>query len=207
MSEPILSMMAEKKIPAIAIFASGAGSNAEKIIEYLFLKETVAVVKLIVCNKPDAGVLNIAKKYAIETLLIEKELFFNSDIYISVLKNSHIDFIVLAGFLWKIPVSLIKAYPDKIINIHPALLPKYGGKGMYGNKVHEAVINAGEQESGITIHYVDEFYDHGKIILQTTCTIDAGDTAASLADKIHILEHQNYPLAIELILSKQRVQH
>ena len=191
------------KTPSIAIFASGAGSNAERIIDFFRHKENIAQVTLIVCNKPNAGVLGIAKKNLIETLIIEKDLFFNSDIYISALKERDIDFIVLAGFLWKVPLLLIKAYPDKIINIHPALLPKYGGKGMYGSKVHEAVICAAEKESGITIHYVDEFYDHGNIILQATCEIDTVDTAESLAAKIHLLEHKHYPLAIEKILSKQ----
>ncbi len=189
--------------PLIAIFASGAGSNAEKIIDYFDRKKNAGKVALIVCNKAGAGVLDIAKKHAIDTLLIEKEPFFTTDICINKLKQKGIDFIVLAGFLWKIPVSLIKAYPNKIINIHPALLPKYGGKGMYGNKVHEAVIAAAEKESGITIHYVDELYDHGSIIFQTTCTITGSDTAGSLAQKIHVLEHQHYPAVIEEVLKTQ----
>ena len=147
--------------------------------------------------------MEIAKKNAIDTLLIEKEAFFTTDIYINELKQRGIYFIVLAGFLWKIPVSLIQAYPNKIVNIHPALLPKYGGKGMYGSKVHEAVIAAAEKESGITIHYVDELYDHGSIIFQTTCTITGVDTADSLAQKIHVLEHQHYPPVIEQVLKTQ----
>ena len=195
------TLVLNKKILSLAIFASGAGSNAAKIIDFFYAKRNIAKVALIVCNKPEAGVLAIAKENAIETLVIEKELFLNSDTYISVLKNKNIDFIILAGFLLKVPSSLIQAYPDRIVNIHPALLPKYGGKGMYGNKVHAAVIEAGETESGITIHYVDEIYDHGKIILQATCAISVDDTAASLAAKIHLLEHENYPTAIEKLLT------
>jgi formyltetrahydrofolate-dependent phosphoribosylglycinamide formyltransferase len=189
-------------IPLIAVFASGAGSNAQKIIDYFNTNKT-AKVELIVCNKAGAGVLDIAKKNTIDTLLIEKEQFFNSDIYIKELQKRSIGFIVLAGFLWKVPLSLIRAYPNKIVNIHPALLPKYGGKGMYGNRVHEAVISAGDKESGITIHYVDELYDHGSIIFQDTCGIDEKDTAVSLAQKIHLLEHQHYPTVIESILKMQ----
>ncbi len=189
--------------PLIAIFASGAGSNAQKIIDYFEDRKNTGKVGLIVCNKAGAGVLDIAKKNTINTLLIEKEPFFSEDIYITELKKRDIDFIVLAGFLWKIPVSLIKAYPNKIVNIHPALLPKYGGKGMYGNKIHEAVIAAAEKESGITIHYVDELYDHGNIIFQTTCTINETDTPDSLAKKIHLLEHQHYPPVIEQVLQTQ----
>ena len=190
-------------VPLVAIFASGAGSNAQKIIEHFSNREKAGKIALIVCNKPDAGVLSIAKKNFIDTLIIEKDIFFNSDLYINELKKRGINFIVLAGFLWKVPAALIKAYPDKIINIHPALLPKYGGKGMYGNRVHEAVITAGEKESGITIHYADELYDHGSIIFQTTCAIDDKDTAASLAQKVHVLEHQHYPVVIEDVLKMQ----
>ena len=192
-----------KDTPLIAIFASGAGSNAQKIIEHFSNKESVGKITLIVCNKPGAGVLDIAKKYAIDTLIIEKDGFFNGSAYVNELKKRGIDFIVLAGFLWKVPSSLIKAYREKIVNIHPALLPKYGGRGMYGNRVHEAVITAGEKKSGITIHYVDELYDHGSIIFQAACFIDDRDTANSLAQKIHVLEHQHYPRVIEEVLKMQ----
>ncbi|MEP7256497.1 MAG: phosphoribosylglycinamide formyltransferase [Ferruginibacter sp.] len=208
----------------VAIFASGAGSNAEKIIissppllpvrtawpgglkekgeAEIEAKKNWNVV-LIVCNKPGAGILNIAATHNIPTLLIEKGRFFNGDNYLPELKKNNIDLIVLAGFLWKMPVPLINAYPKKIINIHPALLPKYGGKGMYGTKVHESVIAAKEKESGITIHYVDELYDHGEIIFQAACTIDENDTAESLAKKIHVLEHTHYPKVIAGLLQKQ----
>jgi phosphoribosylglycinamide formyltransferase-1 len=157
-------------------------------------------VAVIACNKPGAGVLGIAAKYGIDSFLIEKERFFNGDAYLPELVKRNIAFIVLAGFLWKVPVALIRAYPNKIVNIHPALLPAYGGKGMYGARVHEAVIAAGEKESGITIHYVDEWYDHGNIIFQARCPVEEGDTAESLANKIHRLEHEHYPDVIESIL-------
>jgi len=183
----------------IAIFASGAGSNAEKIITHLKHHSSIEVA-LIVCNKPEAGVLSIASANHIPTLLIEKEQFFRGDSYLPELKKHGIDFIVLAGFLWKIPAALIAAYPNRIINIHPALLPKYGGKGMYGMKVHEAVIDAGEKESGITIHYVNEHFDEGEPIFQASCTIDAGETPESLAQKIHLLEHRHFPEEIEKLL-------
>jgi len=192
---------------SVAIFASGAGSNAEKIIEQMFLSLNAGTgnfrVDLIVCNKPGAGVLKIAAKYNIETLLIDKEKFFRGDGYVTELIVRGIQFIVLAGFLWKLPVSLIRAYPHRIINIHPALLPKYGGKGMYGDKVHETIIAAGEKESGITIHYVDELYDHGNIIFQARCAVDENDTAETLAQKIHLLEHRHYPEVIEGLLQMQ----
>jgi len=192
---------------SVAIFASGAGSNAGKIIEQSLLlsKQGTAnyTVDLVVCNKPGAGVLHIAANNNVETLLIEKEEFFRGDGYINQLKERRIEFIVLAGFLWKIPVSLIRAYPNKIINIHPALLPKYGGKGMYGSKVHEAIIAAGEKESGISIHYVDELYDHGDIIFQAKCSINEQDTPESLAEKIHLLEHKHYPEVIQNMFQTQ----
>jgi formyltetrahydrofolate-dependent phosphoribosylglycinamide formyltransferase len=189
----------DQPVTRIAIFASGAGSNAEQIINHFTASENTKIA-LIVCNKPGAGVLAIAKKAGISSLLIEKETFFNGNNYLPQLAQDKIDFIVLAGFLWKMPVALIKAYPKKIINIHPALLPKYGGKGMYGNNVHQAVIAAGETESGITIHYVDEIYDHGEIIFQAKCEVTGDDSAASLAKKIHVLEHANYARVIAEIL-------
>src|SRR6187401_3267920 len=187
----------------IAIFSSGTGSNAKKIIDHLAaLNEkgnAVAIVALIVCNKPAAGVLEIAGESSIPTLLIDKEKFFRGNAYIDELKAAGIDFIVLAGFLWKLPIELIKAYHGKMINIHPALLPKYGGKGMYGNFVHEAVIANKEKESGITIHYVDEVYDHGQIILQATCLVSEDDTPETLAKKVQVLEHRHFPAAVSLL--------
>ena len=203
-----------KRRVRIAIFASGAGSNAEIIIKKFNVlqedenksaigdrqKKSKAEISLIVCNKPGAGVLQIAANAGIETLLIDKERFFNGDHYLPVLKDHRISFIILAGFLWKIPAEVIHAYPNSIVNIHPALLPKYGGKGMYGNRVHEAVIAAGDPESGITIHYVDELYDHGNVIFQAACEVTRGETAESLAEKIHRLEHEHYPIVLKKLL-------
>jgi formyltetrahydrofolate-dependent phosphoribosylglycinamide formyltransferase len=198
-------MSGQKSTPhSVAIFASGAGSNAEKIIQQMEIAAKAGKgsfkVDLIVCNKPTAGVLSIAANHQIDTLLIDKEQFLNGDGYATELTARGIEFIVLAGFLWKIPVTLIKAYTNNIINIHPALLPKYGGKGMYGDKVHQAVIAAGEKESGITIHYVDEIYDHGNIIFQAKCIVDQKDSPSTLAQKIHQLEHQHYPEVIDNLL-------
>jgi folate-dependent phosphoribosylglycinamide formyltransferase PurN len=205
----------------IAIFASGAGSNARKIIEYFEgagSKSTSSQVKvsLIVCNVPDAGVLAIAKEKGIPTLLINKNEFAATG-YVESLHNADIQFIVLAGFLWKVPEVLVRAYQPGmkidgalvngkenvskgIINIHPALLPKYGGKGMYGSRVHEAVISAGEKESGITIHWVNEHYDEGGIIFQVTCEVALSDTPETLADKIHLLEHAHFAPTIAKML-------
>lgn len=185
----------------VAIFASGAGSNAAKIIEH-FSKSTTVVIDLIVSNKKEAGVWGIATAHQIDTLYINRESFIETDACVKQLQARGIDFIVLAGFLWKVPESLINAYPGKIINIHPALLPNYGGKGMYGMHVHEAVIAAGEKESGITIHYVDAHYDEGDIIFQAKCAVEPTDTPSSLAAKIHVLEHAHFPKVIERLLKE-----
>jgi phosphoribosylglycinamide formyltransferase 1 len=191
--------MNEEFLPIrLAIFASGTGSNAREIIRYFHEAENLVSghrvqVSLIVCNKPGAGVLKIAESGGIPTLLIEKEKFFRGSHYLDEFKSRGIDFIILAGFLWKLPVELIRAYPDRILNIHPALLPQYGGKGMYGSAVHEAVIAAHESQSGITIHFVDEHYDHGKIFFQASCSLSADETPESLAEKIHALEYRHFP--------------
>ncbi len=187
---------------SIAIFASGAGSNAQKIVDHFRHHPTIRVA-LIVCNKPGAGVLTIAEREKIPSLLIEKEKFFRGNAYIDELKAAGIQFLVLAGFLWKIPTALVSAFNGHIINIHPALLPGYGGKGMYGMFVHNAVIAAKEKESGITIHLVDEVYDHGAIIFQASCTIDEHDTPEMLAQKVHALEHAHYPRVIEEVVMRQ----
>jgi formyltetrahydrofolate-dependent phosphoribosylglycinamide formyltransferase len=197
-----LTTHASRLTTNLAIFASGAGSNAQKIIDH-FRNDPVIKIVLIVCNNPGAGVLQIAKKENIPALIIEKDRFFRGDAYIKEIKEKRIDWIVLAGFLWKLPGILIKEYPGKIINIHPALLPQYAGKGMYGNAVHEAVIAAKEKESGISIHYVDELYDHGKIIFQARCPVLENDDANSLAQRIHELEHGHYPLVIENLLKNR----
>lgn len=184
----------------IAIFASGAGSNAAKIIAAS--GEHNYNIALVVHNKPGVGVIDIAKKANVATLLIERDRFFHGDHYLPELKQHHIDMIVLAGFLWKMPPALVKAFPKKIVNIHPALLPMYGGKGMYGNHVHNAVIAAGEKQSGISIHYVDEVYDNGEIIFQATCPVNEYDTPETLAQKIHALEHEHYPKVLGGLVKK-----
>ncbi len=185
----------------IAIFASGAGSNAARIIDS-FKSHPQIRVSLVVSNKAGAGVFSIAAANSIPSVIIEKEQFFRGDGYVPLLKEKGIDFIVLAGFLWKIPDSLIAAFPNRIINIHPALLPKYGGKGMYGLHVHQAVIDNKEKESGITIHYVDGHYDNGDIIFQARCPVLENDTAGSLAKRVQVLEHGHYPKIIEELLVK-----
>jgi phosphoribosylglycinamide formyltransferase-1 len=186
---------------SLIIFASGKGSNAEAIIDY-FKKTKQAVISLIVSNKVDAGVLDIARREHIPFLIIDKNSF-KETLFLNQLQSYNPSLIVLAGFLWKLPASLIEAYPQRIINIHPALLPGYGGKGMYGNFVHEAVLAANEQESGITIHYVNEVYDSGNIILQARCLVNKNDSSSSLANKIHKLEHFFYPKTIEYLLNQQ----
>lgn len=194
-------MTMERDEPKIklAVFASGAGSNAEKLIRYFKASET-AQVTLVVCNKPGAGVVSIAANEGVPVLLIEKERFFRGDAYLPFLQKEGIGFLALAGFLWKIPKALIDAYPKRIVNLHPALLPKFGGKGMYGQYVHEAVLNAGEVETGITIHYVDELYDNGDAIFQTACPVLPGDSPADIAGRIHALEHLHYPRVVEEVI-------
>lgn len=195
----------ESSMVKLAIFASGTGTNAQKLIDH-FRDSPVATVALIVCNKKGAGVLGIAEREGIPTLLIEKEPFLHGNGYLPQLKVREISFLVLAGFLWKVPEVLIAAYPRRIVNIHPALLPKFGGKGMYGQYVHEAVLQAGEVETGITIHYVDEHYDQGDIIFQTACPILEGDTPETIAQRIHQLEHLHYPRVVEEAVKGSRFE-
>jgi formyltetrahydrofolate-dependent phosphoribosylglycinamide formyltransferase len=183
----------------LAVFASGTGSNAQKIIDY-FRNHPTIKIQLIVSNRPTAGVLEIARREGVDTLIIEKEKFFTGNAYVDELKELGIDLIVLAGFLWKLPPMLVNAFQKRIINIHPALLPKYGGKGLYGQHVHEAVLNAGEKESGITIHYVDEIYDHGDPIFQEKVVVEEGDTPEILSKKIQVLEHLHFPRIIEQVV-------
>ena len=185
----------------LAIFASGTGTNAQKIIDHFRDRQDVSI-SLIISNKSEAGIMKIAAAENIPALVIDKEKFFRGNAYIDELRSKGINLIVLAGFLWKIPSALINAYPEKIINIHPALLPKYGGKGMYGHFVHDAVIASGDLETGITIHLVDEIYDHGKNIFQAVVPVEKHDTADSIAKKVQVLEHQYYPLVIDSLLQK-----
>lgn len=183
---------------SLIIFASGKGSNAAAIIRY-FKERPIAKVALIVSNKADAGVLDIARKEGIPSLIIDRKSFAEQ-YFLEQIQSYNPDLIVLAGFLWKIPDTLIKHYENKIINIHPALLPEHGGKGMYGHHVHNAVLAAGKRESGITIHYVNEAYDEGGIILQARCKVSENDTANTLAESIHQLEYFFFPRTIEFLI-------
>jgi phosphoribosylglycinamide formyltransferase-1 len=185
----------------IAIFASGNGSNAQNIIEY-FENSKTSKIALVLSNKKDAFVLERASRKNIPVFTFNSKEFNESEIVINKLKEYNIGFIVLAGFLLKVPSNITSAFYNKIINIHPALLPKYGGKGMFGMNVHNAVIEAGEAESGITIHYVNENYDEGRIIFQAKVQVNTEDTPESLAEKIHILEYQHFPAQIEKVISE-----
>ena len=189
-----------KSVKNIAILASGAGSNAQKILEHFSDRMDIAV-RLIVSNKQEAGVLNIAKVASIDTFVVTRDSFYSTTDLLVELDKRNIDFIVLAGFLWLIPSYLIQHYPDRIINIHPALLPKYGGKGMYGHFVHEAVHLAKETHSGITIHYVNEKYDEGSIVFQERCEILPSDQPVDIARKVQVLEHSYYPTVIDQLVS------
>lgn len=182
----------------VVLFASGKGSNAAAIIEYFRNRQDVAIVA-IVCNNPAAGVLELARQKQIPVLLVNRDSFA-SEGFLAELKHFRPDWVVLAGFLWKIPETLLRAYGSKMINLHPALLPAYGGKGMYGMHVHEAVIAAGESRSGITIHYVNEHYDEGDILLQAQCPVSPNDDATSLARRIAGLEHFYLPRVLEYLI-------
>ena len=184
----------------LAVFASGNGSNAENIIRYFQADDRNAEVALVVCNKPDAKVLERAEKLGVPAIVVPRRDFNNEDFMTGLLRDNGIDFIVLAGFLLMIPDFLIKLYPEKIVNIHPSLLPKYGGKGMYGSHVHEAVVAAGEKESGITIHMVDENCDGGRIIFQANVPVTPEDTPDNVAAKVHALEYEHFPQVIEKTL-------
>ncbi|MBD1366712.1 phosphoribosylglycinamide formyltransferase [Mucilaginibacter sp. ZT4R22] len=187
----------------IAIFASGSGSNAQKIMEH-FKRNADAEVVLILTNNPQAYVLQRADNFEIPSHIFTRAEFYDSDDVISLLKNLQVDIIVLAGFLWLVPKSLLKAFPNKIINLHPALLPKFGGKGMYGDNVHKAILAAGEEESGITIHFVNAEFDEGEVIHQSKFKIEPGDTLEIVKFKGQQLEHMHFPKVIENLLKKMR---
>ena len=186
----------------LALFASGNGTNVQQIAEYFKDSEDVKV-ELVIVNKKDAYVRQRARNLGIDEVYYDRNSFYNTNIVLEMLEKRGIDYIVLAGFLWLIPNNLIKSYNNRIINIHPALLPKYGGKGMYGYNVHKAVIENKEKESGITIHYVNERYDEGQIIFQAKCYILPNDTADDLASKIHLLEKEYFPKVIESVVVSQ----
>jgi len=183
----------------IAIFASGSGTNAQKIIEHFKENEDVEV-SLILSNSESAYVLERASNEGVPAYVFDRQMFNETDQVHDILRDIGIDFIVLAGFLWLIPNNILRSWTNRIVNLHPALLPKFGGKGMYGDKVHQAVIEAGEKETGISIHYVNEKYDEGEIIFQESFEVKADDTPDSLAERIHVLEHKHYPSVIEKLL-------
>jgi len=182
----------------IAIFASGNGTNAINIIDYF-----KSSVKLLLCNKADAPVLN---KTDIDKIIVTRENFYQNDEILDILLEKEIDFIILAGFLWLFPINILKKYQNRVINIHPSLLPKYGGKGMYGMNVHNAVKKAQETETGITIHIIDEEYDKGEILFQTKCQIVENDTPQDIANKVHDLEMKHFPSIIEEYINNVTLQ-
>ena len=184
----------------IVILASGSGTNAQRISEY-FANHPLIRVRLILSNNPDAYVLNRARNLGIPSHVFSRKTFYETNEIRDLLIKNDITFIVLAGFLWLIPSSLLGMYPGRIINIHPALLPRYGGKGMYGERVHKAVTEAGDRESGISIHYVNEKYDEGDVIFQARCPVMPDDTPESLAARIHELEYKYYPEVIERVVT------
>ena len=186
-------------VKKIAILASGSGSNAENIANY-FKGSDYAGVSFIIANNPDAYVIERAKRLGIEYAVVTKAQFMEADSIINMLKERDIDFVVLAGFLLLVPAKLIQAYPGRIVNIHPALLPKHGGKGMYGDRVHKAVVESGDTESGITIHLIDEQYDKGTTFFQAKCPVLPTDTPDDVATKVHALEYEHFPHVIEEIL-------
>lgn len=183
----------------IALFASGSGTNVENIYNY-FLNKTNVKISCVLCNKPDSYVLERASKLGLETMVFDRKDFQNSEYFLNYLASKSVSLVVLAGFLWLIPKFMIDKYPNRIINIHPSLLPKYGGKGMYGMAVHNAVFINKEKETGITIHYVNNNYDEGQIIFQKSVAITDFDTPNSIAEKVHNLEYKYYPLVIEKII-------
>ena len=185
----------------IAIFASGSGTNAQNIAEY-FKHHPGIRIALVLSNKPDAYVLQRAVKLGIPTFVFDRRLFYETEDVMEVLKRFEIDFIVLAGFLWLVPQYLLKAFPSRMVNIHPALLPKFGGKGMYGDKVHQAVIESGEKRSGISIHFVNDHYDEGEIIFQDSFDVLPGDTPESIAHRVHELEYKHFPRIIEEVVKR-----
>jgi phosphoribosylglycinamide formyltransferase-1 len=180
----------------VVVLASGSGTNAEAIFSY-FKNHPLIDVVLLVCNNPEAQVLKRAQKFGIPVRVVNRNEFNDKTYMLELLRSQKVTHLVLAGFLWLIPPYLIHAFPGRIVNIHPALLPKFGGKGMYGMRVHEAVKNAGEKESGITIHLVNEKYDEGKVLFQATCAVGDDDSPEQIATKVHRLEHESYPKVIE----------
>jgi phosphoribosylglycinamide formyltransferase-1 len=189
----------------LAIFASGSGTNAEAIMTH-FTNNASIKVALVLTNNPVAGVLGRANRFGVPAKIFDKEQFRDSNEVLAWLRNFEITHVVLAGFLWLVPENILREFAPRIINIHPALLPKFGGKGMYGGKVHDAVLTSGEKQTGITIHEVNDKFDEGKILFQAMCSIDAGDTADAIANKVHALEHAHFPRVIEQWVTGEPIQ-
>jgi phosphoribosylglycinamide formyltransferase-1 len=185
----------------LAIFASGSGTNAENLIRHFRTKPS-GRVELVLTNRPGAGVIDRARSLGVDSLVFNRDQFYHTGEVVAILMERSIDFIVLAGFLWLVPANLLERFPGRVVNIHPALLPKYGGKGMFGKHVHEAVIASGDAESGISIHHVNQVYDEGDIIFQATCPVKADDTPDSLAQRIHTLEYEHFPRVVEDMLDQ-----
>ncbi|GAA3593491.1 phosphoribosylglycinamide formyltransferase [Flavivirga amylovorans] len=186
----------------IVIFASGSGTNAENLVKFFHNSDNASVIQILT-NNPHAKVLDRAKNLKVSAMSFNRIAFTKTDDVLNILQASQPDLIILAGFLWKFPESILKVFPNKVINVHPALLPKYGGKGMYGMNVHEAVVTNNEVETGITIHYVNEHYDEGAIIFQAKCDVSTSDTAENIAEKIHKLEMEHFPKVVEKLLLKE----
>lgn len=186
----------------IVIFASGSGTNAENLIKFFHNRDNASVIQVLT-NNPHAKVLERCKKLKVSALSFNRIAFTKTDDVLNILIASNPDLIVLAGFLWKFPENILNTFPNKVINVHPALLPKYGGKGMYGMNVHEAVVANNETETGITIHYVNEHYDEGAIIFQAKCDVNENDSAEDVAAKIHELEMEHFPKVVEQLLKSQ----
>ena len=192
------------KIKRLALLASGNGTNVQQVTEYFQSNpDSGIVVDCIIYNRKEAYVATRAEKLGVEAFYMRKDDFFDGNRVVDFLRQRQIDYVILAGFLLLIPPSLLKAYPGHIVNIHPALLPKYGGKGMYGNYVHEAVVAACEKETGITIHLVDEEFDHGRVLFQASCSVEPADTAEDVANKVHLLEKEHYPRVIHQFIEGQ----
>ena len=185
----------------IVIFASGSGTNAENLIKFFHNRENASVIQVLT-NNPHAKVIDRCNKLKTSCLCFNRTAFYKTSHVLDILKNTNPDLIVLAGFLWKFPENILNTFPNKVINVHPALLPKYGGKGMYGSHVHDAVVANNEKETGITIHYVNEHYDEGDIIFQAECEVLPTDSAKDVAAKIHELEMEHFPKIVNSLLDE-----
>ncbi len=200
-----MSPSKSKSLKKIVVFASGSGTNAENIIRY-FKDSEKAEVSLVLSNNQTAKVLERAHKLNVIALHFDRTAFYNTNEVLHILEDTNPDLIVLAGFLWLFPDNILEKFPNKVINLHPALLPKFGGKGMYGNNVHQAVLDEDEKETGITIHFVNEKYDEGKVIFQKAIPVSSDDTVNSIAERIHELEYRHFPKVIADLLESTSLE-